>query len=183
MKPRLDIAVGPLAVGLDVGQLDVALGRVFVRHGIFVKERRAWGDRFNGIGDVRQFLIVDVDEMERLRGDLVAISSHGGHRLADVAHAILRQKRHVFHSQADHDSGDIGTGDETAHARQLCGFARVDAEDARVGQGGAQHLRRKGGGKGQVCSIAHAARYFLRPLDAGHCFVYAFIGHRVSPPV
>ncbi len=81
-----------------------------------MQHRRAGTDRFDGIGDERQLFILHIDQIHRLFGDLIVVRGHCRDRFADVAHPVVRQQRHVFHSQADHHAGDVGAGDNRAHA-------------------------------------------------------------------
>ena len=63
LKPRFEIAVGPLAVGLYVGKLRVPFRGVFVTGGIIMQHQRAGTNRLNRIGDERQWFVLNVDQI------------------------------------------------------------------------------------------------------------------------
>ena len=54
-------------------------------------QRRAVGERFRGVEDGRQLLVLDLDQVERCLGDVRSVGHHGGHRVADEAHLVDRQ--------------------------------------------------------------------------------------------
>ncbi len=132
-EPGVKIAVCPLTVGLHVGQLGFTLRGVLISGRIVVQQRRARANRFDRIGDIRQFLVLHIDQIQCLLGDLVIVCGDGCNRLANVAHAVLGQKRHIFHAQTDHDCRYIGTGDNAADAWQLCCHGCINPDNARMG--------------------------------------------------
>ncbi len=94
--------------------------------------------------DGRERLVVDVDQLEGVLGDVRALRDHGGHFLALEAHLVRREhglgvageRRHprqvvLGHELAGHDGHDPGQGR---------GSRRVDRVDTRVGEGATQQL-------------------------------------------
>jgi len=77
---------------------------------------------------------------ERLLGHVGIVGGDGHHPLADVAHAIAREERHVAQLQADEHGRQVSAGHHRVDATQATRGARVDADDPRVRQGAAQAL-------------------------------------------
>ena len=75
-----------------------ALGRVLVACRIVVQHRRAGLDRFQRIGYIGKLFILNVDQIQRLLGDLRAVRSHGRDGFADVPDPVASKHRHVLHS-------------------------------------------------------------------------------------
>ena len=87
---------------------------------------RAW----TGVGDHRQRLVFDFDQVQGLGGDLARLGGHDRHRIAHVAHRARppRPARPV----EDHQpvvvlAGDILGGQHGGHARQRAGLADIQA--------------------------------------------------------
>jgi hypothetical protein len=59
-----------MTVGLNVGQLGRALRSVFIRSGIIVQHRSAGPYRLDGVGDVGQRFVLNVNQVHRFFGDL-----------------------------------------------------------------------------------------------------------------
>ena len=92
-----------------------------------VQHRRVGVERGNRIGDRRQRFVIDLDQIERVFGLIAAGRDDDGHRLADVAHAIDRD-RPAFdrRAHADHQARgmrhDVGAGNDGGNARRRrCG--------------------------------------------------------------
>ena len=128
-----------------VAVLETALlGDVAAR--LLEQQRRVRRDRILEERDALQRLVLDLDQLQRVFGDIAVLGHHHRHRLAHVAHLVDRA--HVeFHARLDHarnrarHPGDLGAGDDADHACKLLGAARVDAEDLRVRVGRAQDRR------------------------------------------
>ena len=104
------------------GSSVAALRSVFIRSGIIVQHRRAGPYRLDGVGDVGQRFVLNVNQVHRFFGDLSAVRRHRCDRFANVAHPLSRQQGHVFHSQANHHRRYVGASDNCADARQLLGL-------------------------------------------------------------
>ena len=77
----------------------------------------------------------------------MAVGDDGDDRLALVAHLVDRQRRFVVLAEIDQAeqrievARHVGAANDPADARMPLGLARVDAADARVRVGAAQHLQ------------------------------------------
>ena len=132
--------------------------RALVGAGVLVHEGGAGLDRRDGIDDGRQILVLHVDEGERLFRD-VGIERRG-HRdlLADEAHAVARQHRHVEHAPPHQHVRKVPRGEDGQDAGHGPGLRRVDADDPRVGQRAAQGLAPDEPGQGHVGGVAGRRR-------------------------
>ena len=98
-------------------------------------------------GHRRQFFVVDPHGLGGVLGLLQSVGHHGGHRLADKAHHLVRQRRALRRGAGAAVSarerharghgrhalrGQLGAGQDGAHAGQLFGLGRVHAADRRV---------------------------------------------------
>ncbi len=63
--------------------------------GALVQERRSVGQRSLDVGQRRQRVVVDVDELSSVHGRRGAAGSHHGHRLADIPHGVGGDEWHV----------------------------------------------------------------------------------------
>ena len=100
--------------------------------------------RFLGIHHRGQRLVLDLDQVARVLGDVAILGRHRRHRLADVAHPVvgdrgLEHRRARPCRQRIADLGRIGAGHHAKHAGESGGLAHVDGDDPRVGMGAAQH--------------------------------------------
>src|SRR5262249_48530556 len=84
-KPRLDIAVLPTNMRLQVmtGHAFGQLRRVLILASVLVNQRRARFQRFLRIVHSRQFLILDIDQSQRLISNRLTIRCYGGDGIAD----------------------------------------------------------------------------------------------------
>ena len=102
------------------------------------------GQRIDLVIDRRQFLVFGGDELHRLLGDVRIGGDHGGDRLADEAHLLVRQDRLVVERRAVIGTGQhlhhVVDGDDVEHARQLLRGAGVDRLDLAVGHRAAEQL-------------------------------------------
>ena len=90
----------------------------------------------------RQVVDVDEDALGGILGEIGVGGEDDRHRLADIAHLVLRQDRLAVGLEAGdadlaeidrRDRGDVGEGPHRRHAGHGQGLARLDAEDAAVG--------------------------------------------------
>ena len=58
----------------------------------FVQHRRCRLERVGGIDDGRQRLVVDLDQLQRILGEIAVRRDHDRDRLADIAHALDRDR-------------------------------------------------------------------------------------------
>ena len=105
-------------------------------------------ERFAHVHHFGKHLVVDVDDVQRVLGEVAAVGHSHGHGLAHVAHHVPRQRRLKVLVQprdlvhADGDGGvqlaDVLQGEDQNHPRQGLGAFRVDVHDAGVGVGAAE---------------------------------------------
>ena len=94
-------------------------------------------------GNRRQRVVVDLDQLGRVLGEIGGPGEHGGHRLPDIARAVLRQ--HVLAiglegldlavgTEVDgRDVGDVGAGPHRMNPRHRQRGRGIDGPDLRVG--------------------------------------------------
>ncbi len=153
---RLPAGAGPMELALDH---DVGLGKIRV-HGtervrVAVREigRPALRVQHRVAGSVhrnlridhdRQVLVLHVDEVAGVLGDVSRLGDHRGHRLADVTHAIhgdavLHHRRACeLRGRTGHLLGFLARHHQQ-HARQRTRLRHVDPLDARMRPVRAQH--------------------------------------------
>ena len=111
-------------------------GRLFVAADLLVDERRAGLQRVDRIEDGRQLLILDVDELGRLRGGVRCIGDHRGDDVAHVAGLIDRDDGLILEGGAvigEEVVRQILAGEHEDDARHGERAGAVDADDASVG--------------------------------------------------
>jgi len=97
--------------------------------------------RLERIRGDRQDLVLHVDQVERFLGDGRLVGGDGGDRLAREDDAVDRQHGVRARRRLLLQHGDVGGGQDRAHAGQGARAAHVDADDLGVGVGAAQELR------------------------------------------
>ena len=131
-------------------------------------------ERGERIDDGRQRLVVDLDQFERVFGEIAVARDHDRDRLADIAHAV-DGNRPAFDRRlhADHQRGGqlrhFGGGDDGGDARRAPRRLGVDGADFGVGVRRAQDRGvQRAGRNADVVDIAPAPgekRQVLDPLD------------------
>ena len=103
-------------------------------------------DRGLGVEHCVERLVLDLDQLDRVLGDVTVVSDHDGQRLAGVARHLMRGGP-VRHAAVD--SGregtrhrrNVGAGQDSDHAGQLQRGAHVKRCDARVRDEGSENRR------------------------------------------
>ena len=132
-------------VAFDVSEAERALERDVGRSPVRMEHRVATrGDRVLGVDHRGQQLVLHVDEVDGVLGDVPALRDHRGHGLAHMADAIgrdavLGDRRVGEAGQRARLLGRLGAGHDQHHARQRFGPAGVDARDPRMRMRAAQH--------------------------------------------
>ena len=161
-------------VALDVAEAEGALQRDVVRPALGMKHRvAARRDGVLGVDHRGQQLVLHVDEVDGVLGDVAALRHHRGHGLAHVADpirgdAVLGDRRVGEAGQRSGLLGGLGAGHHQHHARQRFGPAGVDALDARVRVRASQHRGVGHVGKDHVVDVLAAPGQQPRVLDALH---------------
>ena len=107
-----------------------------------MEQRRAVDHRVAHVEHRGQDFVLDLDQLDRVLGDVVVGRGDGGHGVALVEH-LVRGDHVVQHpvelgralAGVDHfvgGAGEIGVGDHGEHAVERFGLGRVDADDSRV---------------------------------------------------
>ena len=133
-----------LVRGLLVAQpplgAEVVLGR-------FVNSRRRGVRRFGRIDVGRQFLVIDLDQLDRVLRLIEVVRNHHGDQVADETRFALHQRRarrgvlwrlgagrrETTGYAAEPVRGDVVAGQNGDHARRVLGRCRVDSVDLGVG--------------------------------------------------
>ncbi len=195
-------------VGLGEGRVDgagvdgLAEGEVVAELGM--QHGRLGIERGGLVGDGRQLLPFNLDELGGVLGLGAGAGDDHGDRLADPAGAIHRQRilRRRLHAgeagqRADPGAGDelgqLGAGHDEGDARLAPGLARVDGEDLGVGERAAQECGMQHARQREIVGIAAAAGHralgagsrqraadvAVRPVERG---AEDFVGHSCLPP-
>ena len=128
-------------------------------------ERRAGLDRFDRIEHGGQVLVLDLDERQRLFRDVRIERGHHGDLLADEAHAIAREQRHVEHAAPDEEVRHVRGREDREHAGQRASLHGVDADDARVRERAAQGFAPDHPGQRHVRGIPRRARDLVGAVE------------------
>ncbi len=127
-------------VALDIGDADCVR---FV-----VNDRRARLHCFQRIEDRRQHLVIDLDQLERLFGNLRRLGGDDGHAVAHMPHLAVERnlipRMRVgprLPTRRVDDARHIFVSEHGMNARQRARLRRVDAGDAGVGVRAGEHRR------------------------------------------
>ncbi len=142
-----------------------------VRPQRLVHERRALLARRERVEHDGQLLVVDLDQVAGVLGDVAVLGDHGRDGLAVVAHLLDRD--HVLDDRAGAERrqrrrvlGDVLAGDDANDAGQRLGRRRVDRDDLRVRVRAAHDRRVRHAGQLDVVEVAALAAQEARVLDA-----------------
>ena len=140
---------GDAPVGLGEGAVGIAIGEMahaqLVRARALMDKRRAGRDRGAGIDHGGQRLVLDRDKIGGVFRDIAIPRQHQRHRLADIAHALHRERplrNALLHRDQERVAEllHLGAGDDM-DAAQRQRRRGVDAADQRVRVGRADDMR------------------------------------------
>ena len=146
-KMALDHMSGTSEFLLDRTEHIVAMLGDIVRAALGMQHRvAARVDRLHGVGNHRQWLVLHLDESDRVLGEVAAVRDHQRHRLADMAHlaerdATLLDRRIGKARQRRRVLRRLLAGDHRGNAGQRQCRPLVDRLDARVRMRTAQYSR------------------------------------------
>ena len=143
------------------GRVDVAVGRVHLGR-VFAHG----GDR---IEHGRQRLVVDLDLLQGLVGDLLGDRRHRRDAVAGVEHVVVDQHRLVLERGAEGIDRNFLAGEHRHHAGHGLGRTGVDALDAGGGNAGALDVRVEHAGEGKIVDVfglPEAVQAAVRPRRA-----------------
>ena len=162
-----------------------------------MQHRSIVGHRRLDIHDVRQHLIFDFDQVERLFGDRRRSCRDGGHRVTFVerlalGHAVARQVPQIMRHGADRalvrrDVGEIGACGHGLDAGQCHRLVRVYRHDTRMCIGAALDLAPQHARHFHVGAEIRAAGNLVDPVGADRPGaddperVFVEVTHRPAP--
>ena len=163
---------------------DVVRAALRMQHGV-----PARGHRGLGVDHHRQVLVLDLDQVARVLGDVAVLGDHRRHRFADVAHPIDRHA--VLHHRRARElrrrAGHLlrfRAGEDEVHARERLRLRGVDALDAGVRPVAAQHRGVRHAGEHDVVDVLAVAGQQARVLDPLEVLadVLVFLARRLLLP-
>jgi hypothetical protein len=120
----------------------------------------------------RERVVVDVDQLQGVAGDVGVLGDHRRDLLALEHHLVEGQDRLGVARQGRHPRQAVGVqvaaGDDRDHARVGGGRLGVDGGDAGVGERGAQQRHVQHAGQGDVVDVVAAAAQEAVVLLAPH---------------
>ncbi len=160
LLPQEDVVVvAPLAVG--AARL---AGEVLAQHG------RVRLERLERIGDDRQLLVLDLDELDRVGGDVAVVGDDEGDLLALEQHLAVGQHHLLVAGQRRHPVQvqrlEVLRRQHGQHAGQGEGGRGVDRGDAGMGVGAAHEVAEQHAGQLDVVDIVALALREPDVLDA-----------------
>ena len=172
----LDLGGVGVRIGMRAGPVEREIA------GRFRPQLRRAGRLRRGDGDHRiERLVVDLDQVGGVLRRERGLRDHHRDRLADIHHALARQRVPVRHHElaaaaarqrrmarhaADAGGVDVGGGHDRDHAAHLLRCIHVDAADAGVGVRRAHEGRRGLTGLGGIGDEAAVAAHEVVVLDA-----------------
>ena len=155
--------------------------------------------RFQGIdsaGDSRQDVVIDLDRLGGVTRLGLGVGDNDRHRIADIAHLLVRQRAPVAHIHrrtvlgVDHPAANqrtdpirrhFGAGQNTDHARHLLRLGGIDALDHGVSMRRTDECRMFHARDGHVVRIAALASDESLVFLARHAGADAFHSHEILP--
>jgi hypothetical protein len=180
-EPVRSCAQGLLRLARNLRQVDRHVVLELVVHPGCVR-----GERRGGRRDRRQHLVVDVDQLGGVLGDVPGLGHDDDHRLAHEVHSLGWQRipRHVLQQRVGDlgrdrldQLGKVSAGPDADDARKLRGLLGVDGTDPRRCVGAAHERRLVGAGQLEVVEVAALTGDQPAVLAAGH----RGADHRVFP--
>jgi hypothetical protein len=174
LQPRDHVGLLERPVGAGrVADLPVKDDVALLARLVVPDDRRALGDRLLGVDDHRERLVVDLDGLARVLGDVRVVGDDAGHFLTlepDLVRGqhglgVVGQRRHPGEVPGRHHLA----GEDQVDARDVPRLAGVDGLDPRVGQRAAQDLHVQHAGQGDVVGVVALAAdepVVLDPLAA-----------------
>ena len=171
-EPVPDDHLGLGEVALDIAEVEGALVGAVRLQGL-VYQRGPVGQSALRVDHRGQRLVLDLDELQRVLGQVAAVRDDDRDALADVPHLVRRQAApgvpgrvgaEVGHRVAQ--LGGVGAGDHRVHAGCGQSLGGLDPQDPGVRVRAAQHGGVQGAGGDPVGDVAAPAEQELRVLDA-----------------
>src|SRR6202044_3950961 len=162
LQPRDQVRLGKGALGaLGVAYLPVVDDVAVLARLVVPDDRRALGHGLGRVHDDGQRLILDVDDLARVLGDVRVVGDDARHLLALEADLVGGQHGLGVVGQGRHPGQVAGghhlAGEHQAHAGDVPRPAGVDGLDAGVGHGAAPDLHVQHPGQGDVVGVVALA--------------------------
>ena len=164
----IDVAMAVLGALGDVGRLGGLFLEALGEDGV-VEHGRGALHRLVDIGHMRQHLVIDLDELQRLPGRAGVDGGDRGHRMAVIERLLARHAvvEDVVHGGiAIGEVGQVGRGDHRLHAVKLLRLRGVDLPDRRVGVRASEDAPDQLAGHVEVRAVAGAARHLVDAVGA-----------------
>ena len=159
------VRLGEAALDVAEGHRDALVDVSFLA--IVVDARLGRREGLLGLGDRRERLVVDVDEVERLEGRQLVLRDDGGHGIADEADLVEAQRLLVLaHGEDPVFDRKVLPGQDEANARAGECARGVDRLDPRVRKRRAQELRVEHLGQDDIVGEAGLSGDLRAPVDA-----------------
>ena len=137
---------------------------------VLAQDRRIRGKRLERIDDAGQRLVIDLDQLRRVGGDIAVLGDDEGDFLVLEQNLVLgqhrldvaRQRRHVMQTERF----QVGGGQDGEDAGQRLGAAGVDAADAGMGVRRADEIAEDHARQFQVVDIIAPPLREANVLDA-----------------
>ena len=149
--------IGQGETGIDAAALESDLVRNVVAPRMHAAS--ALGQRVFGRQERRKFLIIDPDQIQCVAGYFLADGGDRGDFLAGEYDPAFSQDAALLVMHAPSGSGRVGSRQYRLDARQGAGGGNVDAGDARMRIGAAQHFRVQHARQLDVAGVLGAAQY------------------------
>ena len=142
-----------------------------------MRQRRSALQRFHGVDDGRQRVVVDLDGVDRVAGDVRVGRDRDGDGVTDEVdaiageHGVARRFQIGDGCRARHRAArivDVGAGEDRDDARNGFRGRRLDAADARVRVRTAQDARVQQTGEPEIVGVGAEPLDEARILDALH---------------
>ena len=176
----LHVAGGVLLERQDVGLAVRARGHAGIAVELRVNHRCSRRQRLRDIGHGGQFLVLHLDERQRLLGGIHRFGGHRGNLVPDETHLVPGQHRQVPKTDPHLHIRHVRARQHRVDSRHLARPRRVHAHQRGVRQRAAQALSPKRLRYLHVSRVFHLARDFVRPLHASNRLPYDLEIHGCS---
>src|SRR5262245_53756293 len=124
-----------------------------------------------------------ISQVQGALRNVLVVSGNGGHPLANEAHPLVGQDRHVLHRPTPQSTPHISPRDDRVDARDLLRCCRINTDNASVRIRTMEGLAPEGAGEGHIRRIVGMARGLGNTVHPGRWLSNDVIGsHGVSSP-
>src|SRR5215472_4363439 len=161
-KTLVHVAFAPGEPGKSVMHIEgeLVVGRAVISRHVRVEQRRARSHRFKWIEHRRQFFIVHSNARQRFFRGIERLRSHRGHSIADKAHQVPAQNRHVANLLTDKMIAEFLTRDNGFDSWHTTGMFHIDATNSRVGARAAENFSPERSRQTNIGGVYRATAHF-----------------------